>query len=169
MIFNKLIFFIFLFFSNLSHSDDNNQQLLIKHPKKIDPFSLIDMNDIEKKISNSDGKLLLLNFWATWCPPCIKEIPDLLELKKKFDNKLDVYFISVDMNVKKSVPKFLKQNNLSDLNFYNDEKLKLSKTFDVSIMPTTIIINKDFKEVSKIKGYVNWLDNDYIGLIEELL
>ena len=66
------------------------------------------MNDIEKKISNSDGKLLLLNFWATWCPPCIKEIPDLLE-QKKFDNKLDVYFISVDMNVKKSVPKFLKQ------------------------------------------------------------
>ena len=125
------------------------------------------MNDIEK-ISNSDGKLLLLNFWATWCPPCIKEIPDLLELKKKFDNKLDVYFISVDMNVKKSVPKFLKQNNLSDLNFYNDEKLKLSKIFDVSIMPTTIIINKDFKEVSKIKGYVNWLDNNYISLIEEL-
>ena len=96
---------------------------------------------------------------ATWCPPCIKEIPDLLELKKKFDNKLDVYFISVDMNVKKSVPKFLKQNNLSDLNFYNDEKLKLSKIFDVSIMPTTIIINKDFKEVSKIKKVTS------IGLI----
>ena len=169
MIFNKLIFLIFLFFSNLSHSDDNNQQLLIKDPKKIEPFSLIDMNDKKKTISNSDGKLLLLNFWATWCPPCIKEIPDLLQLKKKFGNKLDVYFISVDMNVKKSVPKFLKKNNLSDFNFYNDEKLILSKKFDVSIMPTTIIINKDFKEVSKIKGYVNWLDVNYISLIQELL
>ena len=63
----------------------------------------------KKLISNSENKILLLNFWATWCAPCIKEIPELIELKEKFKNNIEVYFISVDFNVKKTVPKFLKK------------------------------------------------------------
>ena len=109
MYINKIIFLSLLFFSNLSYSDNNNQLLLIKDPKKIEVFSIIDINDNEKIISSSENKILLLNFWATWCAPCIKEIPELIELKKKFKKSVEVYFISVDFNVKKTVPKFLKK------------------------------------------------------------
>ncbi len=166
---NKVIFLSLLFFSNLSYSDNNNQQLLIKDPKKIEVFSIIDINDNEKIISSSENKILLLNFWATWCAPCIKEIPELIELKEKFKKSVEVYFVSVDFNVKKTVPKFLKKNKLENLLIFNDEKLKVSNKFGVKVMPTTVIINQSFEEIAQVKGYVDWLSPEYISFIEKLL
>ena len=169
MYINKIIFLSFLIFSNLSYSDNNNQQLLIKDPKKLEAFSVKDINDYEKIISSSEKKILLLNFWATWCAPCIKEIPELLELKKKFKNDVEIYFLSVDSNVKKTVPKFLKKNNLENLKVLNDEKLKISGKFGVKVMPTTVIINKKFEEVAHVKGYVDWSSSEYADLIKKFL
>ena len=169
MYINKIIFLSFLFFSNLSYSDNNNQQLLIKDPKKVEIFSMKDINDSEKKISSSENKILLLNFWATWCAPCIKEIPELIELKKKFKNNVEIYFLSVDSNVKKAVPKFLRKNKLESLLVFNDEKLKVSSKFGVKVMPTTVIINKNFEEVAQVKGYVDWSSSKYIDLIKKFL
>ena len=169
MYIKRVIFLSFLLFSNLSYSDDNNQQLLIKDPKKVEIFSMKDINDSEKKISSSENKILLLNFWATWCAPCIKEIPELIELKKKFKNNVEIYFLSVDSNVKKTVPKFLRKNKLESLLIFNDEKLKVSSKFGVKVMPTTVIINKNFEEVAQVKGYVDWSSSKYINLIERFL
>ena len=169
MYIKRVIFLSFLFFSNLSYSDNNNQQLLIKDPKKIEIFSIKDIYDNETTISNSENKILLFNFWATWCAPCIKEIPELIELKERFKNSLEVYFVSVDFNVKKTVPKFLKKNKLENLPIFNDEKLKISNKFGVKVMPTTVIINKNFEEIAQVKGYVDWLSPQYINFIEKLL
>ena len=169
MYIKRVIFLSFLLFSNLSYSDDNNQQLLIKDPKKVEIFSMKDINDSEKKISSSENKILLLNFWATWCAPCIKEIPELIELKQKFKNNVEIYFLSVDSNVKKTVPKFLRKNKLESLIVFNDEKLKVSSKFGVKVMPTTVIINKNFEEVAQVKGYVDWSSSKYIDLIKKFL
>ena len=169
MYIKRIIFLSFLIFSNLSYSDNNNQQILIKDPKKVEIFSIKDINDYEKIISSSEKKILLLNFWATWCAPCIKEIPELLELKKKFNNDVEIYFLSVDSNVKKTVPKFLKKNKLEDLKVLNDEKLKISSKFGVKVMPTTVIINKKFEEVAQVKGYVDWSSSKYVDLIKKFL
>ena len=169
MYIKRIIFLSFLIFSNLSYSDNNNQQILIKDPKKVEIFSIKDINDYEKIISSSEKKILLLNFWATWCAPCIKEIPELLELKKKFKNEVEIYFLSVDSNVKKTVPKFLKKNKLEDLKVLNDEKLKISSKFGVKVMPTTVIINKEFEEVAQVKGYVDWSSSKYLDLIKKFL
>ena len=166
---NKIVFLSFLFFSNLSYSDNNNQQLLIKDPKKVEILSIQDINDNEKIISGSENKILLLNFWATWCAPCIKEIPELIKLKEKFKNSIEIYFFSVDFNVKKNVPKFLKKNKLENLQIFNDEKLKVSGKFGVKVMPTTVIINKNFEEIAQVKGYVDWLSPEYINFIKKLL
>ena len=169
MYIKRIIFLSFLIFSNLSYSDNNNQQILIKDPKKVETFSIKDINDYEKIISSSEKKILLLNFWATWCAPCIKEIPELLELKKKFNNDVEIYFLSVDSNVKKTVPKFLKKNKLKNLKVLNDEKLKISNKFGVKVMPTTVIINKKFEEVAQVKGYVDWSSSKYVDLIKKFL
>ena len=79
------------------------------------------------------------------------------------------FFISVDSNFKESVPKFLKKNNFSNLKVYNDEKLDISKKFNVKIMPTTIIINKNFEEQSRAIGCVDWQSEKYKSLIKDLL
>ena len=166
----RLIILIFLITSsNLSYSDDNNQLKISKPPIKIEPFTLLTENDEQVNISNTDGKIILLNFWATWCPPCIKEIPDLQKLKKDFGTNVEVFFISVDSNFSEIVPKFLKKNNFSDLNIFNDQKLIISKKFNVKTMPTTIIINKSFEEKYRVIGYVDWKDEKYKTLIKKLL
>ena len=66
----------------------------------------------------TNEKVILLNFWATWCPPCIKEIPALQKLKKEFGSGLEIFFISVDSNFEKVVPKFLKKNKFLTLDFF---------------------------------------------------
>ena len=77
--------------SNLSYSDDNNQLQISKQPINIEPFKLIKENGVNEIISKTNGKIILLKFWATWCTPCIKEIPDLQKLKKEFNAKVDVF------------------------------------------------------------------------------
>ena len=164
-----LLFFLIIIFSNLSYSDDNNQLLINKPAKIVDPFNIENLNGKNIKISDSKNKILVLNFWATWCPPCIKEIPDLKKLQSDFQQDVEIFFISVDANFKKTVPKFLKKNKFSGLKIFNDEKLLVSRKFEVKIMPTTIIINKNFEEEYRVTGYVEWTSQKYRELIKNLL
>ena len=163
------LFLLTIIFSNLSYSDDNNQLQINKPPVSIEPFTLITENGIEENFFNTNKKVILLNFWATWCPPCIKEIPDLQKLKKEFGFGLEGFFISVDSNVEKVVPKFLKKNKFSKLKVFNDQKLIISNKLKIKIMPTTIIINKEFKEIYRVVGYVDWQSQKYKSLIKNLL
>ena len=168
--FRRICTFIIIFLiSNLSYSDDNNQLLLHEKTKKISEFTLIDIEGKEHLISKKTSKLLLINFWATRCPPCIKEIPDLLNLKKKYDDQIEIFFISVDSNASKKVPKFLKKNDLSEIKAYKDEKLKITDKFKVNVMPTTLIINEGLEEVSRVEVFVDWLNEENISFIEKLL
>ena len=109
----KYLFIIIIFvISNLSHSYENNQLLLNNEPKKVGYIELSTLKDKKINIFNNEKKnLYLINFWATWCPPCIKEIPELLKLEKKYNKDIRVIFISVDLNPKKALPKFLKNKN----------------------------------------------------------
>ena len=141
----RLTLFLFtIIFSNLSYSDDNNQLQINKPPVSIEPFTLITENGIEENFFNTNEKVILLNFWATWCPPCIKEIPDLQKLKKEFGSGLEVFFISVDSNFEKVVPKFLKKN-IEEFLIKTDSKKakKILDNFDIEL--------KNFKQVCPIE------------------
>ncbi len=107
----NFIFIIFLIITNLSYSYENNQLLLQNPPKKINFFDLKTLDGKEIKVADklNKKKLILINFWATWCPPCIKEIPDLIKLEKRFENEIEVIFVSVDANPTKVIPPFLKK------------------------------------------------------------
>ena len=134
-------------------------------------MSLKPWKEIKKKIlkKKSDKKLFLINFWATWCPPCIKEIPELIRLKEKYKKDIEVVFISVDSNPSKVIPKFLKKNNFEDLVIFVDKKLTISKKLNVKIMPTTLLINNQLEELSRIEGYIDWLDKKILKELENLL
>ncbi len=165
------IFIIFLVISNLSYSYENNQLLLHNQPKKID---LVKFQTLEGKQVNitkllKTKKIILINFWATWCPPCIKEIPDLLELETKHKKDVKLVFISVDSNPKKVIPKFLKKNNFEGFESFVDKGLNLTKKLSIKIMPTTLIINKNMQEISRIEGYIEWLEGDIYNKFKKLL
>ncbi len=166
-----LIFIIFLIISNLSHSYENNQLLLHNPAKKINFFDLETLDGKKIKITDKliDKKIILINFWATWCPPCIKEIPDLIKLKKKFERDVEIIFISVDSNPTKVIPNFLRKNDLGNFQTFVDSKLYLTKELGVKVMPTTLIINKGSYELTRVEGYIDWLNEELLKEFENLL
>ena len=166
-----LIFIISLVISNLSYSYENNQLLLHNPAKKINFFDLETLDG--KKVEVADKlikkKLILVNFWATWCPPCIKEIPDLMNLKKRFERDIEIIFISVDANPTKVIPKFLINNELENFQTYIDKKLNLTKELQVKVMPTTLVIKEGPYELSRVEGYIDWLNEELLTELKNLL
>ena len=165
------IFIISLVISNLSYSYENNQLLLHNPAKKINFFDLETLDGKRVKVADKlvKKKLILINFWATWCPPCIKEIPDLLNLKKTFERDIEIIFVSVDANPTKVIPKFLKKNELENFHTYIDKKLTLTKELKVKVMPTTLVITKGPYELSRVEGYIDWLNKELLTEFEKIL
>jgi len=166
----KYLFFLLFIITNLSHSYANNQLLLHKEVKNI---SDIKLNSLDYKnhslLSASKKNLYIVNFWATWCAPCVKEIPDLILLKEKIGTDVGVFFISIDSNPSVAIPNFLKKNNIDFPHFYTDKKMSISKELDIKVMPTTIFINKELQEISRVIGYIDWKDEEIINTIKKLL
>ena len=165
------IFIISLVISNLSYSYENNQLLLHNPAKKINFFDLETVDGKKVEVTNklNKKKIILVNFWATWCPPCIKEIPDLLNLEKRFKKDIEIIFVSVDANPTKVIPKFLKKNELENFQTYIDKKLSLTKELEVKVMPTTLIITEGPYEMSRVEGYIDWLNKELLTELEKLL
>ena len=169
MIKKIILIFFTIFIPNLSHSDGNNQLLLHKNPINRTDFELTDLEKNKINISSLKQKIVLVNFWATWCPPCVKEIPSLLKLREMYEDKIEIIFISVDSKAAKVVPTFWKKNNFKSIKTYEDSKLGLSKKLEVKIMPTTLIFNEGRHEIARIVGYIDWLSADTLSVLDSIL
>lgn len=163
----KIIFFLLFSFYH-AEANDNNELIFHNSPKKIEALNLKKLDGTSVNLRNISNNYLIINFWATWCPPCIKEIPDLLEIQEKFKGKIKLVFISVDSSPEKVIPNFIKKNKFKNFDVYTDQKFLASKNLNIKIMPTTIIINKELFEIARITGYAKWLDKSFIKKIEEL-
>ena len=166
----KYLFLIFFIITNLSHSYANNQLLLHKDAKNISDIKLNSLNYQDYSVLSASNKsLYIVNFWATWCGPCIKEIPDLILLKEKLGEDIALFFISIDSNPSDAIPNFLKKNKINYPHFYTDKKMKISQELDIKVMPTTLIINKDIQEISRVIGYIDWKDQEIVNSIKRLI
>ena len=99
----------------------------------------------------------VVNFWATWCAPCKKEMPSLNNLAEnmKFD---DVRIITVasGRNSKEAIEAFFSDNNLANLNKFRDPKGKVAMSYGVTALPTTVVIDPSRKEIGRIIGDIDW-------------
>jgi cytochrome c biogenesis protein CcmG, thiol:disulfide interchange protein DsbE len=128
-------------------------------------FSLV--TDSGRKITRSDfgGKVLVLNFWATWCPPCIEEIPTLDAMQKQLASRgVVVLAVSVDKN-EQGYKQFLNRAKVS-FQTARDAKADLSSLYGTFKYPETYIINKDGKVVAKLISNQDWTKPEIIRQIE---
>ena len=126
--------------------------------------------DNGRTISRKDfgGKVLVLNFWATWCPPCMKELPSLSEFARQTQGSgIVVLAISVDKN-ERLYRDVLKRNNVSFLTA-RDPEANVSAEYGTFKFPETYIINSEGKVVSKLISDQDWTDPDLIASIKKAL
>ena len=159
-----LIIFIFLVTNSLANQTVGINNLVInKELKKYDGLTFIDAKNQQLNLNDYHGKLIILNFWATWCGPCKEEMPslDLLQSNKNLDN-LKIFPINVGQDNLTKASSFFEDLKIKNLDLYFDSPVTLAKRFGLRGIPTTILINKDGLEFARIIGSIDFEDEKFI-------
>ena len=165
-----LILFTFLITNALANELPNLKNLVVhKIPKIYDNVIFLDDEDEEINIQNLDSKLIILNFWATWCEPCKEEMPSLnrLQANQKLKN-LKIYPINIGKENLKKVKSFFTELDINNLEPYFDNPSTLAKTFSLRGLPTTILLNSKGEEFARIIGSINFDDENFINWLKNL-
>ena len=131
-------------------------------------FSLPDFSDKTHSLADYRGKVVLINFWASWCPPCIYEMPELTRLKQQLaDRPFEIIAINVGEK-KYKVRKFIKLVNF-ELQVLLDTSNNAFNDWDVKTLPTSFLVGADGSVRHKIRGNPGWEQPKTISLIEQLI
>ena len=165
-----LIIFIYLFTSTFSYSieaPDIQNIVINKVPKGYQNIIFKDLNNKEINLKDFKGKLLILNFWATWCAPCREEMPslDLLQSDIRLNN-LKIFPINIGQEDLMKSETFFNQLNIKNLSPYFDPTVNLAKKFSLRGIPTTILIDKEGKSFARIIGSINFEDEKFINWLK---
>ena len=175
-----LIVFIIALFSFKSYKDFKNHEIknfivgelenleLLKEKRNISNLTF--KNNLNKKVKFSEfkGNVLLINFWATWCAPCVKEMPSLDRLQLKVKNNFKVIPLSVDRDAIKEVENFYIEKKIKNLGQFFDFKNTLAKELDLFGLPTSFFVDTEGFVFAKFQGDMNWDNNDVVKLIKYL-
>lgn len=131
--------------------------------------SFQDANGQKIDLNAYRDKVVLINFWATWCAPCVKELPSLARLDKAIDrDDFAVLAVNLDRNQVKAKEWFAVQK-IPELAFYADPSLKMQQAFEANALPTTVLIDRVGGEIGRLLGEAEWDAQDAREMIEELL
>jgi cytochrome c biogenesis protein CcmG/thiol:disulfide interchange protein DsbE len=137
------------------------------------PEFQFELNGKPAKLADLRGKVVVLNFWATWCPPCVEETPSLNRLQERIVSRGGLVFgVSADSD-QAAYEKFLKNQNVT-FPTYRDPSLKgnlsqIALTYGSSMYPETYIIGRDGKIARKVIGPQHWDSPDLIAYLDTLL
>ena len=142
--------------------------IIHENPVKLEKIMFKSIDDLEVNLIKFDNKLVVLNFWATWCLPCREEMPylDQLSVNKKLSN-IKIFAVNVGRDDREKQKKFFSELNIKNLKIYFDSSGDLPRKFMLRGLPTTVFINKNGEEFARIIGsykfddkkFVKWLEN----------
>ncbi|HMB15589.1 MAG TPA: TlpA disulfide reductase family protein [Pelovirga sp.] len=132
-------------------------------------FTLEDTKGNKVTLSSLRGKVVMVNFWATWCPPCKEEMPSMERLNKFMsDEDFVMLAINADDNGREVVPDFLKKNP-HDFTVLYDDQGAVKQSYGVYKLPESFIINKDGTIVEKVAGAIDWASPKTVAYIKNLI
>ena len=164
-----LLIIALISFQNIAHSSNNSSfknLVILAEPKEYKEIIFKDINEKDLNLSDFESDIYILNFWATWCAPCKKEMPSLNELQNK--KNLKVIPINVEIGNKTKSEKFFNDLNINNLSIYFDNENNLANLFGLRGIPTTIIFDKNKNEVARILGEFNFNDEKFINWLENI-
>jgi thiol-disulfide isomerase/thioredoxin len=136
-----------------SSAEGTNQPVIrfVKNPEMAPPLQAMDLLGKPVSMDSLAGKVVIVNFWATWCPPCREEIPELLELKKEYKDRLEIVGISEDDDPPASVLKFVQQKGMTYPIVMATPEL-IASYGGVPALPTSFLIDTQGRVVQKHSG-----------------
>jgi len=166
-----IIVFIYLISSSSSYAiqELNLKNLVIhKNPKKLEKINFKNINNETINLNSFEKSLIIINFWATWCAPCIEEMPSLNRLKTNpIFNNLEIIPINVGRDNIEKTKDFYKKLKIKDLKIYFDKDVELAKKFLLRGLPTTVFVNKQGEEFARVIGFINFDDKNIIKWLKK--
>ena len=146
---------------------DIKNLILTKNLKTYENVIFKDENQKDINLEDYKGKLLILNFWATWCAPCKEEMPSLDNLQTNIDlNNLKIFPINIGQENLAKSELFFKKLNIKNLDIYLDPPITLAKKFSLRGVPTTIFFNKEGKEFARVIGSIDFDNKEFINWLK---
>ncbi|MGQ0673322.1 MAG: TlpA family protein disulfide reductase [Hyphomicrobium sp.] len=139
-------------------------------PEALTDVAFLDPDGKELKLSAFKGRTVLLNLWATWCAPCRKEMPSLDRLQKELgSDTFEVVALAVDRTGLEGAGKFLDEIKVGSLKLYADPTARSGAGLKAVGMPTTILIDREGREIGRLAGPAEWDSAEAKALIVEAL
>jgi thiol-disulfide isomerase/thioredoxin len=128
--------------------------------------TFLDADGNERSLSDFQGRVVVLNLWATWCAPCRKEMPSLDRLQAALGgDDLEVIALAVDRGDLTKVLDFYQEVGVENLAVYHDSTAKAGRTLRAPGLPTTVIIDRDGAEIGRVLGDAEWDGDDVVTLL----
>jgi thiol-disulfide isomerase/thioredoxin len=119
-------------------------------------ISFVDLAGNTVSLSEFTGKIVLVNLWATWCEPCLREMPSLERVQSHFGDKIAVVAISEDHGGRKTVEPFIDKLGLKSVKIYLDPKSAMERAFKVQGLPTSFLIDRGGRVLGRVEGAAEW-------------
>ena len=171
--FNYVIIIFYLISSGVSYSIERPEikNLIVhKDKKKIENIEFIKFKAQKVSLDNFKQKPLIINFWATWCAPCKKEMPYLDKLKALNDFKnFNIIPINIGGDSYEKSKKFFDEFKIKNLEIFTGSGPEFSQLFKIRGLPTTILIDRNGFEVGRIVGYIDFNDQSLLDWLSKNL
>ena len=166
-----ILIFIYLISPSLSYAiqqPDLKNLVVHKEPIKLEKIKFTNINNETVSLNKFENSLIIINFWATWCAPCIEEMPSLnrLQANPAFNN-LQIIPINVGRDNAEKSKNFYKKLKINNLEIYFDKDVELANKFLLRGLPTTVFINKKGEEFARVIGFINFDDKKVVKWLQK--
>tara|TARA_B100000401_G_C52443430_1_gene548463 strand:- start:129 stop:656 length:528 start_codon:yes stop_codon:yes gene_type:complete len=159
---------IAFFFSQYLYADIDLSKNIVIHdkPKLIKELKFKDFNLQDIDLTNKKGNIMIINFWASWCEPCKKEMPSLEKLAQSY-KEIEIYPVNMEKPNKLRARDFYNSVGITSLDIYFDPEFNLVKVFKIRGMPTSILIDKNGMEFARVIGEIDFNDKAFKGFLKK--
>ena len=139
-------------------------------PAPVPEIRFVDAAQTERSLADFQGRVVLLNFWATWCVPCVTEMPALERLQAALKGeRFLVLALSQDRAGLPLVEKFYRQHGLTGLEMFADKTSASARSFQARGLPTTVLLDQSGREIGRLEGAAEWDAPEALALIRHYL